>query len=83
MKKLYWLIISLLILLPIGVQAKKDVYLFHDYTCMHCKAEIEYLNSVKDTYDLDLHLYEIGDRTASYYNENVDFSLEDDFRRVK
>nr|MBP3259093.1 hypothetical protein [Bacilli bacterium] len=72
MKKIYWLIISLLILLPIGVEAKKDVYLFHDYTCMHCKAEIEYLNSVKDEYDLDLHLYEIGDRTASYYNDNVD-----------
>ena len=54
------------------MEAKKDVYLFHDYTCMHCKAEIEYLNGVKDIYDLDLHLYEIGDRTASYYNDNVD-----------
>ena len=71
MKKIYWLIISLLIILPISVEAKKDVYLFHDYTCMHCKAEIEYLNSVKDTYDLDIHLYEIGDRSASYYKDNV------------
>ena len=71
MKKIYWLIISLLIILPISVEAKKDVYLFHDHTCMHCKAEIEYLNSVKDTYDLDIHLYEIGDRSASYYKDNV------------
>ena len=72
MKKIYWLIISLLIILPISVEAKKDVYLFHDHTCMHCKAEIEYLESVKDTYDLDLHLYEVGDRSSSDYKNNIE-----------
>lgn len=73
MKKIYLLVIGLLLFLPINVLAKTDVYLFHDYTCMHCKAEIEYLESVKDEYDLDLHLYEIGDRSASYYKSNVEF----------
>ncbi len=72
MKKIYLLIISLIVLLPINVFAKKDIYLFHDYTCSHCKAEIEYLNSVKDEYDLNLHLYEVGDVKASYYKENID-----------
>ena len=72
MKKIYLLIISLIILLPINVFAKKDIYLFHDYTCSHCKAEIEYLNGVKDEYDLNLHLYEVGDVKASYYKENID-----------
>ena len=71
MKKIYWIIIGLLLFLPMSVSAGKDVYLFHDYTCMHCKAEIEYLNSVKDEYDLDLHLYEIGDRSSSTYNDNI------------
>jgi len=73
MKKLYLFIIGILLFIPINVFAKKDVYLFHDYTCMHCKAEIAYLNSVKDEYDLDLHLYEVGDRTASYYKDNREF----------
>ncbi len=70
MKKIYWLLLILLIL-PINVFAKTDVYLFHDYTCGHCKKEIEYLNSVKDEYDLELHLYEVGDRSASYYKDNT------------
>ena len=73
MKKIYLIIIGILLLLPINVYALKDVYLFHDHTCMHCKAEIEYLESVKDEYGLDIHLYEIGDRSASYYKDNVSF----------
>ena len=70
MKKIYWLLITLIILIPFNVFAKKDVYLFHDYTCSHCKAEIEYLNSVKVEYDLELHLYEVGNVKGSYYKEN-------------
>lgn len=72
MKKIYFVIISLLLFMPINVFAKKNVYLFHDYTCSHCKAEIAYLNSVKDDYDLDIHLYEVGNISESYYEKNVD-----------
>ena len=72
MKKIYLIIIGLLIFLPMSVSAKKDVYLFHDYTCSHCKAEIEYLNSVQDEYDLELHLYEVGNVSAPDHKDNVD-----------
>ena len=71
MKKFFWVIITLIILMPISGLAKaKDVYLFHDYTCPHCNSEIEYLESVKDEYELNLHLYEVGDRTSDSYAAN-------------
>ena len=66
MKKFYVLLISLLILLPINIKAKENinVYLFHSSTCEHCKAEIEYLESVKNEYSLDIHTYEVTERTS-------------------
>jgi len=36
-----------------------DVYLFHSETCLHCQAEIEWLNSIKDEYNVTIHLYEV------------------------
>lgn len=65
MKKIYVILISLLLFLPINIKAKEiiDVYLFHSSTCEHCKAEIEYLESVKNDYNLDIHLYEVTERT--------------------
>ena len=62
MKKLKFLILTILLLLPIIISAKEKVnlYLFHSETCMHCQAEIEYLNTLKEEYDnLKIHLYEV------------------------
>lgn len=62
MKKFKFLILTILLLLPISISAKEKVnlYLFHSETCMHCQAEIEYLNKLKEEYDnLKIHLYEV------------------------
>lgn len=62
MKKLKFIILTILLLLPISISAKEkvNIYLFHSGTCMHCKAEIEYLNTLKEEYDnLKIHLYEV------------------------
>ena len=62
MKKLKFIILTILLLLPISISAKEKVnlYLFHSETCMHCQAEIEYLNTLKEEYDnLKIHLYEV------------------------
>ena len=62
MKKLKFLILTILLLLPISISAKEKVnlYLFHSETCMHCQAEIEYLKELEKEYDnLKIHLYEV------------------------
>lgn len=62
MKKLRFLILTILLLLPIKISAKEKVnlYLFHSETCMHCQAEIKYLDELKKEYDnLKIHLYEV------------------------
>lgn len=62
MKKLNFLILTILLLLPISISAKEKVnlYLFHSETCMHCQAEIEYLKELEKEYDnLKIHLYEV------------------------
>lgn len=62
MKKLKFLILTILLLLPISISAKEkvNIYLFHSETCTHCQAEIEYLNELKEEYDnIKIHLYEI------------------------
>ena len=62
MKKLKFIILTILLLLPISISAKEKVnlYLFHSETCMHCQAEIEYLNNLEKEYDnLKVHLYEV------------------------
>ena len=69
MKKIYWLLICLLVLIPINSKAKEniDLYLFHSSTCEHCKAEREYLDSLKDEYpNLTVHLYEVTERNDEY-----------------
>jgi len=65
MKKIWILLIALLCFLPINVLAKDNnkviLYLFHRDTCPHCKAEIKYLNSIKDKYDyLEIKEYEVN-----------------------
>lgn len=62
MKKLKFLILTVLLLLPISVSAKEKVnlYLFHSETCGHCQAEIKYLKELEQEYDnLKVHLYEV------------------------
>ena len=62
MKKLKLLILTILLLLPISINAKEKVnlYLFHSETCMHCQAEIKYLKELEKEYDnLKVHLYEV------------------------
>jgi len=63
MKKLKFLILTVLLLLPISISAKEKVnlYLFHSETCSHCQAEIEYLKELESEYDnLKVHLYEVN-----------------------
>ena len=54
------LLLFFFLLLPISISAKENVkiYLFHSETCMHCQAEIKYLESIKDDYSLDITYYE-------------------------
>ena len=35
-----------------------DIYLFYGDGCPHCKAEKEYLNEIKDKYEITIHEYE-------------------------
>lgn len=63
MKKVFLLITTILLLLPISTSAKEkvDLYLFHSETCSHCQAEMKYLHELEKEYDnLELHLYEIN-----------------------
>ena len=62
MKKLKILLFALILLLPISVKAKEKVnlYLFHSETCVHCQAEVKYLETLEKKYDnLKVHLYEV------------------------
>lgn len=56
----YILVFFLLLLIPSFTSAKEEVnvYLFHSETCMHCQAEIKFLDSIKEEYNLNLHYYE-------------------------
>ncbi len=67
-KKMF--LISLFIILlffsfSFKVDAKEvNVYFFHGKTCPHCEEASEYLNSIKDKYDLNIIKYEV------WYNED-------------
>ena len=46
------------------IKAKEvNIYVFHGETCPHCNEAIEYLESIKDKYDLNIIKYEV------WYNE--------------
>lgn len=65
MKKIVLLILTILLILPIKIDAKEKInlYLFHSKTCSHCQAEIEYLNELKKSYEnLEINLYEISNK---------------------
>ena len=71
MKKFKILLVLLFLVLFIpSVKADENVvrlYLFHQSTCPHCKAEIEFLDSIKDKYkNLDIVKYEIDTNEMNY-----------------
>lgn len=62
------LLILILVFSFVKVQAKTvNIYLFHSNTCMHCKSEVEFLDSIKDKYDIKIYKYEV---TTSKKNWN-------------
>lgn len=58
MKK-YLILLLLLILIPLKslAQDKVNIYVFHQYTCPHCKAALTYLDELKDKRD-DFMVYD-------------------------
>ena len=78
MKKLKMFLISVLFLIlfiPFGINAEEKeirLYLFHSSSCPHCKAEIEFLDSIKDDYpSLKVIEYEVSKNEMNYnfYNK--------------
>lgn len=62
MKKLKLLLLTILLIIPITINAKEKVnlYLFHSETCSHCQEEIKFLEEIEKKYDnLKIHLYEV------------------------
>lgn len=78
MKKLkMFLILTLFLILfiPFRINAEENeirLYLFHSSSCPHCKAEIEFLESIKDDYpSLKVVEYEVSKNEMNYnfYNK--------------
>jgi len=45
----------------LNIKAKElDVYLFHSDTCPHCAEEREYLESIKNEQELNIHYFEVS-----------------------
>lgn len=64
MKKVFFVFLTLLSLFMFNINAKAknvNVYVFHSNTCPHCKASIDFLESIKDKYDLDIYKYDVQD----------------------
>ena len=72
-KYLFIIVLSFLFILPnVKAEEQIDLYLFHSNTCSHCKAEINFLNELKEKYEnLNLNLYEVNDS-----KENKDLMID-------
>lgn len=73
MSKLRMFFISVLFLvlfIPLGIDAEENeirLYLFHQSSCPHCNAEIDFLESIKDDYPtLEIVEYEISGNEMNY-----------------
>ena len=54
-----------------------DLYFFYDKDCPHCKSEMEFLDSIKDNYDITYHFYEvINDKDNSKLLKQVKTSFK-------
>lgn len=69
-KIFFFLFIAILFTTNVKANNKVNVYLFHSETCLHCQAEIEWLNSIKDEYNIEIHLYEVDSN-----KENMNFMI--------
>lgn len=49
---------------------KVTVYLFHQTSCPHCQAEIKFLDSIKDKYDINILKYEVSGDLTNYNHMN-------------
>jgi len=58
-KYIVFIIVSLFIVFPAYASDEVDIYLFYGETCPHCEAEMEYLNTIEDEYNINLIKYEI------------------------
>lgn len=62
MKKIFLTLSFLLLFVLTSVKTVKaenvDIYLFYGDGCPHCKAEKEYLNEIKNKYEITIHEYE-------------------------
>lgn len=60
MKKIFKFFLLFLLMVPIFVSAKEKttIYLFYSETCPHCKAEKEYLNTIKSD-EIIIRQYEV------------------------
>lgn len=76
-----WVCSFLLFFLFISdIEAKQKLYVFHRYDCSHCKEELSYLESIKDTYpDIEFIYYEVlKNPTNLKYLEHVKKTLNDE-----
>lgn len=82
MKKLKISCVVLLFLcvlfLPNKIHALNDkvnVYMFYGETCPHCEEEYEYLNSIKEKYNINIYRYEVwyNEENKKLLNEISDF----------
>lgn len=66
------LFVTIFISFSVRVSAKSvNVYMFYGKTCPHCEEALEYLNDVKDKYDLKIYKYEVweNDENKALMNE--------------
>jgi len=77
-KIFFFLFISVLFISNVSAE-EVNIYLFHSNTCQHCKAEIEWLEEIEKTYDINVHYYEIGDEA----NKNFMISVAEKFEIKK
>jgi len=74
-KYLFITILSLILFLPLGINAEEKeirLYLFHQNGCPHCEEELEFLETIEDDYPyLDIVKYEVSSNEMNYnfYNK--------------
>lgn len=75
MKKIFLLLITILLIIPFEVFAEEDnnqdnevkLYLFYSSVCTHCADEREFLDSIEDDYPtLEIVRYEVNENEMNY-----------------